>query len=222
MRHFSEFVVDSGRWGVVSATAAFLAFIVGLWERFRDRPVSGFVFVGLSVPLFWFGAYLAWDKKRKELQDYADTAKAPLIYVDFLRSGIHEIGFRLKVLSHGPIHRVSFCVPSVDGFKVRFDVIPSVIEKYEIFPSSLDFHAAEFKADDGHTLGGHLRCIQSRMRKRGRFSKDTNCQIPLTVSFQDDEMRRYEQQFSIECGPPLSADSKVFKEGRPRKVMWRP
>jgi hypothetical protein len=68
MRLFVEFLQDAGGWGVGSVVAAFAFFALGLWEHSQDKSVSAFVFVCLSVPLFWVGAFLAWRKKYKELE----------------------------------------------------------------------------------------------------------------------------------------------------------
>jgi hypothetical protein len=43
--------------------AALLAFGIGIWDHAHDKPLSAFVFVALSVPLFWFGACRAWLKE---------------------------------------------------------------------------------------------------------------------------------------------------------------
>lgn len=68
MRPLKEFVQDAGGWGLVSVVAAALAFGIGWWDHAHDKPISAFVFVCLSIPLFWVGAFLAWHKKRSELE----------------------------------------------------------------------------------------------------------------------------------------------------------
>ncbi len=62
-----DFVVDAGGWGVSSVLAAFIVFAFGVWEHTHERPIPGFTFLCLSIPLFWIGAYAAWAKKRNEL-----------------------------------------------------------------------------------------------------------------------------------------------------------
>lgn len=52
---------------MTSEIAAASFFALGLLEHFRDRAVSGFVFVCLAVPLCWIGAYVAWKKKYDEV-----------------------------------------------------------------------------------------------------------------------------------------------------------
>jgi hypothetical protein len=64
-----EFCKDSGGWGVASEVAALAVFSVGLWEHFHDKAVAPFVLIGISVPLFWAGAFVAWYKKRKDTID---------------------------------------------------------------------------------------------------------------------------------------------------------
>jgi hypothetical protein len=68
MCSFLRFLQDAGGWGVASVLAAFLFFGISLWEHAHDKPVSAFVFVCLSVPLFWLGAGLAWLKEHRQLE----------------------------------------------------------------------------------------------------------------------------------------------------------
>jgi hypothetical protein len=62
-----EFLRDAGGWGLLSMTAAIVSALIGVWNYNHNSPLSGFVWLCLTVPLFWAGAYVAWHKKRKEL-----------------------------------------------------------------------------------------------------------------------------------------------------------
>jgi hypothetical protein len=67
MRRILQFVRDSGGWGVASELTGLVTFGIGLWEHSQDRALRGFVFVAISVPLFWIGAFVAWNRKRDQL-----------------------------------------------------------------------------------------------------------------------------------------------------------
>lgn len=62
-----EFVRDSGGWGVASELTALAVFLIGLWEHFHDKTIAPFVLIAISVPLFWAGAFVAWNKKRRDV-----------------------------------------------------------------------------------------------------------------------------------------------------------
>jgi len=53
---------------MTSELAAIAAFFVAFSEHMRDKPLPAGIFVGLSVVLFWYGAYEAWTKKLRELE----------------------------------------------------------------------------------------------------------------------------------------------------------
>lgn len=106
MRHISEFIVDSGRWGVASEIVALVVFLVGLWEHVNDRPVPGFIFVGISVPLFWIGAYAAWEKKRGEAETLRrHTLEGP--HIKAVRPGLTA---KLKDFRIGNAHKSASCL----------------------------------------------------------------------------------------------------------------
>src|SRR5208337_4933682 len=73
-----DFIRDAGGWGVASVVAAFLAFGIAIYDHANDKPVSAFVFVCLSVPLFWLGAYLAWKKERGQAKELEQKLKPML------------------------------------------------------------------------------------------------------------------------------------------------
>ncbi|HKR83178.1 MAG TPA: hypothetical protein VJS37_03330 [Terriglobales bacterium] len=62
-----EFLRDSGGWGVTSEVAGLSVFSVGIWEHFHDKAIAPFILVIISVPLFWAGAFVAWRKKRHDV-----------------------------------------------------------------------------------------------------------------------------------------------------------
>lgn len=64
-----EFVCDAGRWGMTSTLAALVAFVSSIYEHVQGKAIPAYVLIAISVPLFWFGAYMAWSKKRHELEE---------------------------------------------------------------------------------------------------------------------------------------------------------
>jgi len=49
--------------------AAFVFFGIGVLEHVRKESVTAFVFLVLSVPLFWIGAYISWSMKADDLDN---------------------------------------------------------------------------------------------------------------------------------------------------------
>jgi hypothetical protein len=85
MKHFKQFIVDSGKWGAASEVAAFVFLCIGIWEHFRDHAVSSFSFLLAASTLFVLGSYAAWDKKRDELEkEKAKSEIAPDIEIQVL------------------------------------------------------------------------------------------------------------------------------------------
>jgi hypothetical protein len=106
MRHISEFIADSGRWGVASEIAALVVFVVGLLEHINDKPVPGFTFVGISMPLFWMGAYAAWAKKRSEVEVLRRQSLA-VPHIKAVRPGLAA---KLKDFRVGNAHKPASCL----------------------------------------------------------------------------------------------------------------
>lgn len=54
---------------MASELTGLVAFGIGLWEHSQDKALRGFVLVAISVPLFWMGAFVAWNRKRDQLRE---------------------------------------------------------------------------------------------------------------------------------------------------------
>ncbi len=92
IKNIKEFVVDAAGWGVTSMLAALVSLGIAVWEHSHDKPVSSFLFVCLSVPLFWIGSYVAWAKKKRALETETDKSEAaPDIHVE-LPKGVSYMG----------------------------------------------------------------------------------------------------------------------------------
>jgi hypothetical protein len=79
IKNVSEFVLDAAGWGLASVLAALASFGVGIWEHIHDKTVPSYVFLCLSVPLFWAGSYIAWTKKKQALDDEMSLHGGPEI-----------------------------------------------------------------------------------------------------------------------------------------------
>lgn len=73
MHWLTKFVRDSGGWGLTSEITALVLFTFAIWEHTQDQPVTAFVVLAISVPLFWAGAVVAWKKKLDSVERYQET-----------------------------------------------------------------------------------------------------------------------------------------------------
>jgi hypothetical protein len=67
MRYIRQFIADAGGWGVASVAACFVFYSWAIWEHTHDKPLSAFLLLAVTIPLFWIGSLVAWWKVRKEL-----------------------------------------------------------------------------------------------------------------------------------------------------------
>lgn len=137
MRHSKEFFVDSGRWGVTSEVAALIVFLIGLWEHGNDRPLSGFIFVCISVPLFWIGAYIAWNKKRTELEAEKKRNRTPNFQGEIANAFICAEPENLEGA------HVSFVMLQVAAWN-QIDMNPVSVHKYLL---SLDVNGRSYRGE---------------------------------------------------------------------------
>ena len=68
MRRFWEFLSGSGGWGLTSALTAFVLYVIALWEHARDKPITAFILLAATLPVFCAGAYMSWLKKAVQLE----------------------------------------------------------------------------------------------------------------------------------------------------------
>jgi hypothetical protein len=68
MRRFWEFLSGSGGWGLTSALSAFVLYVIALWEHARDKPITAFILLAATLPVFCAGAYMSWLKKAVQLE----------------------------------------------------------------------------------------------------------------------------------------------------------
>ena len=68
MRHVLRFISEAGTWAMASWVAALVFFGIALWEHAANNPVSVFIFVCLSVPIFWLGSVIVALKQYKRAE----------------------------------------------------------------------------------------------------------------------------------------------------------
>jgi hypothetical protein len=105
-----EFIKDSGSWGVGSVLAAFLFFGISLWEHAHGKSISAFGFLCLSIPLFWAGSLVAWNRKRKEVARLYKPNDCPIVRICAWGSQNNDqppFGFFLQNHGGGAAHELS-------------------------------------------------------------------------------------------------------------------
>jgi hypothetical protein len=100
MQRIAQFVGEAGGWAVASGVAGLCFFLFGIWDRAHGGSISAFVFVVLSVPLFWVGAIMAYLKKSNELETVKKAREIPELYLQYVndyRNDLLNSGFFLRV-----------------------------------------------------------------------------------------------------------------------------
>lgn len=68
MERLKEFLFGAGAWAVASDAASFVFFVLSVVSAGKyGASLSAFVFLAISLPLFWIGAYSSFSKKANEL-----------------------------------------------------------------------------------------------------------------------------------------------------------
>jgi hypothetical protein len=142
MRQIGKFIADAGSWGLVSVVAAVVFFAIGIRDHAQDKPISAFVFVCLSVPLFWAGAYIAWSKKNSELNAFNEYPRIEIrvfeafilpqdMYADcFVRISLHN---NSNVRTIIPDYRLSISITGkiLDGADALNDLGSYAVVAYD-------------------------------------------------------------------------------------------
>jgi hypothetical protein len=68
MQHYREFLKDAGGWGLTSWVAALGTLVFSIYEHSHEKSVPAFWLLAATLVFFSIGAYVAWDKKREELE----------------------------------------------------------------------------------------------------------------------------------------------------------
>ena len=80
----SEFIGDAGGWGVASQLTAVVMFGFSIYEHAHDQPIPTYTLLVASVVLLWLGAFIAWNNKRRALEEEIDKRGRPLLTAEFM------------------------------------------------------------------------------------------------------------------------------------------
>jgi hypothetical protein len=145
-----EFIKDSGTWGLSSEIAALVLFAIAFWEHGRGNSISPFILLVLSVPLFWIGAFVAWNKKAAKLHSIEET-KPKIRFSDPTAIYVEHVSqeYNLVRIDNVPFLKIRFVnkpdgpYPSAKGIDVR---------------ATIEFYRA---SDDKHLLSMNGRWADS-------------------------------------------------------------
>jgi hypothetical protein len=193
-----EFVVDAAGWGVASVLAAFVSFGIGTWEHFHDKPVSSYILLCLSVPLFWIGSYAAWTKKRQALDDEKALHGGPEI--SFGWGAIPPLNNRKTLLIENS--------GNVDAYELKIDDIglnkTACAARFPVVPKCPrnSRQALQFELVGNSVPPNHKTEIEMVVYASGSdFSKDEKgrdmVDLPIRVVFEEYGGARYEANFQL-------------------------
>lgn len=216
MYRIKNFILDSGRWGVASEIAALAVFAVGLWEHAHDKPLPGFIFVCVSIPLFWLGAYLAWLKKQEKVERLElerETPKLFLRYEETHDTSFDNSGFFVQVEGEKKAFDVNINSEPVVGqshkrIAMLWEVPKSPIGKC---PAPIHAQCVRYEGETPYPFGG----ISNRQIHRFfEEKKDLPNEFQVTLIYKDVDGRKcpprkfkitsdrnYRGHFEIGCIP---------------------
>ncbi len=179
MRKIWLFVSDAGGWGVASNTASLVLYVLGIISASKHgASITAFVVVAVSVPLFWVGAYFAWNKQyERRLQAERKSANRPSIAPrNYKRREDHRVGLTVTNSEYAgyDVH-----IPPVpigeSGYILLFDGIFSELLHNEqgFFETSLE-NRNGLPGRDGGDLFSTMQQVGVRFVYFGIISKDTS------------------------------------------------
>jgi hypothetical protein len=96
VKKLKEFIWDAGAWGVASELASLVLYILGIVTvtKWGITFGTGCMLFG-TIPLFWLGAFPAWNKKATELEKQKDRSTKPditgrVLMVDTKMTGLSQ------------------------------------------------------------------------------------------------------------------------------------
>jgi hypothetical protein len=139
MKKLWEFIKDAGTWGVSSATTALVLYLMTLLGVSRTYApwINVITVTFITVPLFWLGAVIAWNKKAKALEVY--DQQSPRIYAEaFVDFGPYTTPFRLANRGASIAHNVHIIIKGLKNVYFHtvdhlpagetVEVLPNVVE----------------------------------------------------------------------------------------------
>jgi hypothetical protein len=153
---FAEFILDAGWWGMSSEAAAIVAYVFAIYEHSKEKPLTGWVFLVLSVILFWLGSFLAWSHKNnaeKVLQSRVEQLEKRVMDVPSLRVVQHGFYTDIRPLVEqvGPVFRP---LAQLSCLHVKFKNDPQLATDGSIARNVLA--ELEFFDESGHLLCAFL------------------------------------------------------------------
>lgn len=220
VRSIYEFFVDAGTLGVASELAALVAFCIGVWEHIRDKPVSSFVFICLSVLLFWFGAFAAWNRKKLALEAERDRQQQPDValvwdWSEDERKAKDLLGLTEKsILVH---NRSGQYVYNVQIGSIRLHQTLTFDEMNAIAPGEQRIAVGRwngrsgqqtnyiyfFNGEDNEKIAGERGWIHKKLHNRGL--SDSFLRVPMALTYESNGTAwRCEFEFDYEAGAESS------------------
>lgn len=203
-KNLREFVTDAGGWGVASALAAAVSFGVSIWDHLHDKPASSLVFVCLTVPLFWIGSYIAWVRKKRELEHERSLHGGP------------EISFSWGAVPPTNRRKTLFLenTGSIDAYEVKISDIglnkAHCAARFPIIPrcSKNSREALNFELIRDSVPPNHRDEIEMVVyASGGDFLKDDKgrdvVDFPITAAFEEYGGAKYEANFRFLADPYL-------------------
>ncbi|MFZ0815852.1 MAG: hypothetical protein WAM78_10050 [Candidatus Sulfotelmatobacter sp.] len=199
-----EFVKDAGEWGIASWAAALATFAIGIWEHTHDKPVSAFILICATVPLFWIGGYIAWTKKTRAFEN------------ERLLHGGPEISFGWGAIPPLNTRKTLFIENSgnIDAYELKVDDIglnrTACAARFQVIPKCPrnSREALQFELVGNSVPPNHKNEIEMVVYASGNdFSKDEKgrdlVDFPIRVIFEEYGGARYEANFQFLADPYL-------------------
>jgi hypothetical protein len=200
-----EFVRDAAEWGIASWLAALVSFGIGTWEHFHEKPISSFILICLSVPLFWIGSYIAWLKKKHALEEEKALRGGPEL--SFSWAAVPPLNTRktLYLENSGTIDAYEVKIGDIGLNKAhcgaRFPVIPKC-QRGSLSTPYFELYGEAVPQHEKTNLEMVVHASQSDFQKdaKGKFVVE----FPITVTFEEYGTARYEANFRFVADHDLS------------------
>jgi hypothetical protein len=203
-RNIEEFAKDAGEWGIASWVTALAMFAIAVWEHIHDKPVSAFILVCVTVPLFWIGSYFAWSKKKQALENERSSHDGPEISLSWPTTRPANTRAALFVENTGSVDAYEIKVSDIGINKThcaaRFHVIPKCPKNSRIL---LAFELVGDGVPQNHMDDLEMVVYASQSNKTDEHG-ELIVDFPITVTFEEYGGARYETHFRVVADPFLS------------------
>jgi hypothetical protein len=172
------FVSDAGGWAVASNTTAIVLYVIGLISASKyGASITTFIIVAVSVPLFWVGAFIAWNKQYEgRLQAEKKRANRPFIAPrSYKRHEDHRFGLTVTNSEYAGFHvHIPDAPVGESGYVLQFDGIFSELlpGEHAFFETSLE-NRNGLPGCDGSQLFTVMVKADVKAVNFGIISKDT-------------------------------------------------